>query len=124
YRGRAETDQDEGDVEAVSVERAATLIDYYKSHLRLVYARLRQTPEDNHLLELIDWVRRQGGQCTVRQAVRAKKVANSEKAQKLFKELEERGYGRREWREGAHGRQVLWFVLDPDCKQRRSGEAG
>src|SRR5262249_25132935 len=113
YRGRAETDQDEGDVEAVSVERAATLIDYCKSHVRRVYARLRQTPEDNHLLELIDWIRRKGGQCTVRQAVRAKKVANSEKAKKLFKELGERGYRPRQWREGANGRKVLCFVFDP-----------
>jgi hypothetical protein len=113
YLWLVQTDQDEGDVEAVSVERAATLIDYYKSHLRRVYARLRQTPEDNHLLELIDWVRQQGGQCTVRQAVRAKKVASSEKAKKLFKELEERGYGRIELREGGNGRKVPWFVFDP-----------
>jgi hypothetical protein len=113
YVWLVQTDQDEQDVEADSVERAVGLVNYYKSHLLLVYARLRQTPEDKELFQFIDWVRRRGGQCTVRQAVRAKKVASSEKAKKLFKELEERGYGRLEWREGANGRKVLWFVFDP-----------
>jgi hypothetical protein len=113
YLWLVQTDQDEGNIEAVSVERAATLIDYYKSHLRLVYARLRQTPEDNRLEEVIDWIRRQGGQCTVRLLLRAKRVASAEKARKLLQELEERGYGRREEREGGNGRKVLWFVFDP-----------
>ena len=37
------------------------LIDYLKAHLRLVYGRLRQTPEDNQVYEVLDWVRHQGG---------------------------------------------------------------
>jgi hypothetical protein len=113
YLWLVQTEQDELDVQAVSVERAVRLIDYYKSHLKLVYARLRQTPEDNRLFEVIDWLRRQGGQCTVRQVVRARKVADTEKAKKVLKELEARGYGRIEWREGGNGRKVQWFLFDP-----------
>src|SRR5262249_33299111 len=43
----------ESDLEAVCIERAVKLIDYFKCHLRLVYGRLRVTPEDNHLLEVL-----------------------------------------------------------------------
>src|SRR5262249_15325361 len=63
----SQTDGEELEIGVVSVERAVRLIDYYKPRLGRVCARLRRTPEDNHLEEVIDWVRRQGGQCTVRQ---------------------------------------------------------
>jgi len=102
----------EGDVTAASVERAARLVEYYKSHLRRVYGRLRQTPEDNHLLEVLDWIRRKGGRCRPRDLVHAKKVTPTEKAKKVLKELEERGYGRVEWQGAANGKKVMWFALD------------
>jgi hypothetical protein len=104
----------EGEVEAISVERAARLIDYFKGHLKLVYGRLRQTTEDNHLLEVVDWVRHQKGcRCTARDLVRAKKVTPTATAKKFMTELQERGYGRLESQEGANGRKVLWFIFDP-----------
>jgi hypothetical protein len=107
-------DGDEGEVQPASVERAARLITYFKGHLRLVYGRLRQTPEDSHLLEVLDWVRQQkGGQCTARALVKAKKVTPTAKAKKMMSELQERGYGRLEWRDGGNRRKVLWFVFDP-----------
>jgi hypothetical protein len=108
-----QTNQDEGDLDVVSVQRAVGLIDYFKTHLRLVYGRLRQTPEDNHLLEVLDWIRRNSGRCSARGLVRAKKVSPTDKAKKLLKELEERGYGRLEWVESGNGRKVQWFVFDP-----------
>jgi hypothetical protein len=107
------TDGDEGDLEEASVERAVRLVDYFKSHQRLVYARLRQTPEDNHLFEVLDWIRTRGGQCTVRDLVRAKKVGQADTAKKMLKELEERGYGRLEDRDATNHRRVTWFVFDP-----------
>jgi hypothetical protein len=113
YLWQVQTNEDEGDIEVASVERAVRLVDYFKSHLRLVYLRLRQTPEDNHLFEVLDWIRRHGSRCTARQLVRAKKVANTEKAKKLLKELAERGYGHLEWLESANNKKVQWFVLEP-----------
>jgi hypothetical protein len=105
--------QDEGDVDAPSVERAVRLINYFKEHLRLVYGRLRQPLEDRDLLEVLDWIRRRGGQCTPRDLANAKKVTPTDKAKKLLKELEERGYGRIELREAKNRKQVQWFVFDP-----------
>jgi hypothetical protein len=107
------TGQGEGDVNVATVERAVRLIDYLKGHLRLVYGRLRHTPAENHLMEVLDWIRRQGGQCTVRDLVHAKKVTPTSEARKMVKELEDRGYGRTELREGGNGRPVPWFVFDP-----------
>lgn len=113
YLWLLQADQDEGGLGEECVRRAIRLIDYYKSHLRLVYSRLRQTPEENHVLEVIDWVRKNAGQCTVRELVRAKKAPTAADAKKLLKELEERGYGRSEHRPGGNGRSVPWFVFDP-----------
>jgi hypothetical protein len=104
---------DETDLGAVSVERAVRLFDYFKMHLRLVYGRLRQTSDDSHMLELLDWIRRRGGQCTPRDLANSKKVTPTDRAKKLLRELEERGYGRVEWREASNKKKVQWFVLDP-----------
>jgi hypothetical protein len=105
---------EEGDLKAASIERAVRLVNYFKAHLRRVYGRLRHSPEDNHLAEVLDWLRRQkGAQCTVRDVLAGRKAPNSEKAKKLLRELEERGYGTTEWRAGKSGRKVAWFVFDP-----------
>jgi Protein of unknown function (DUF3987)/Domain of unknown function (DUF3854) len=104
---------DEGDVEAVSVERAAQMVGYFKSHLRLVYGRLGQTTEDNRLLEVLDWVRKSGGRCTARDLVRARKATPTDQAKRVLKELHERGYGRLDQEEAANRRKVTVFVLDP-----------
>lgn len=112
YLWLVQADQDEGDVSVATVERAIRLIDYFKAHLRLVYGRLGQTPEENRLLEVLDWIRKAGGECTVRHLARAKKVPSAEKGRKLLKELEERGYGKIESREAANGKKVAWFVFE------------
>src|SRR5262249_52244939 len=96
-----------------TVERAIRLIDYYKSHLRLVYGRLRQSPEESQVLEILDWIRKHGGQCRARDLANTKKVTPTERAEKMLKELEERGYGRFELREASNHKKVAWFILDP-----------
>jgi hypothetical protein len=113
YLWLVQGDSDEGDLDKDSVERAVLLLHYFKSHLRLVYNRLPQTPEDNRLLEVVKWIRRNGGCCTARHLVRANKVSPAAKAKKMLTELQERGYGRLELRDGANGRKVQWFVFDP-----------
>jgi hypothetical protein len=113
YLWLVQTDGDDGDLDAASVERAIRLIDYFKSHLRIVYGRLRQTPEENQVLEVLDWVRRHGGRCTARHLVRSKKVSDTTKAKKMLHELAERGYGRLDMLDAANGRKVQWFVFAP-----------
>jgi hypothetical protein len=113
YLWLVQTDQDEGEVQVASIERAIKLINYYKTHLRLVYSQFRRSPEDNHLDEVLNWIRQNGGQCTARQLVRARKAANTEKAKKLLKELEERGYIRTEVRDACNNKKVQWYVFDP-----------
>ena len=96
-----------------TVARAVQLIDYFKAHTRRVYARLNQAPDDARLDAAIDWVRDHGGQCTARDLLRAKKATDADAAKKLIRELEERGYGRRETRDAVNGKKVIWFVFDP-----------
>jgi hypothetical protein len=113
YLWLVQGDGDEGEVEAVSVERAVRLVGYFKSHLRRVYGRLGQTVEDGRLLDVLDWVRKNGGRCTVRELVRAKKVTPTAQARRALTELHERGYGRLDYEEGGNGRKVLTFHFDP-----------
>jgi hypothetical protein len=113
YIWLVQTDGDDGDLEAVCVQRAVQLVNYCKEHLRRVYGRLRQTPEDNHLHEILDWIRQQGGQCTPRDLVRAKKVTPTSAAKKMLAELAERDYGRIELRDARNGKKVQWFIFDP-----------
>jgi Protein of unknown function (DUF3987) len=113
YLWLAQTAGDEADVGVACVERAFRLIDYFKSYLRVVYGRLRQTPQDSQMFEVVDWLRKNGGQCTARHLVRANKVKPTSAAKKLMTELEEQGYGRNECRDAANGKSVQWFVFDP-----------
>jgi hypothetical protein len=110
----AETGEDERDLDAATLERAFTLIEYFKGHLRRVYARLRQTAEEKHLLEVLDWVRREmGGRCTVRELMRARKVVPAASAKKLLEEFVAREYGRFEEAVAANRKTVRTFVCDP-----------
>jgi Protein of unknown function (DUF3987)/Domain of unknown function (DUF3854) len=104
---------DEGHVDVASVQRAIRLINYFKSHLRLVYGRLHMAPEDHRLFEVINWIRQHGGRCTARDLVRARQVSPTGTARKALTELVERGYGRLEPQAGGNGRNVQWFILDP-----------
>jgi hypothetical protein len=45
--------------------------------------------------------------------VRAKKATPTDKARKLLRELEERGYGCLEYREAKNGKKVMWFIFQP-----------
>jgi hypothetical protein len=103
-----------GDVDLSSVQRGLRLVDYFKSHLRRFYSRLKVTPEDNELLEILSWIRQNGCQCTLRQLVRGKNLTPTLRAKKLLDELVARGYGRWEHRTGKNGRDVAYFVFDPE----------
>ena len=80
---------------------AWALVDYFKSHARRVYPRLRATEEDRHLAMALRWIRRQEpnshGVILVKsrdlQMHRVGNVKNSEQAKTLLQELEGRGFG-------------------------------
>src|SRR5262249_3874434 len=83
------------DVDVVSIQSAWTLIDYFKSHARKVYARLQITAEDLKALAAVAWIRRHEGAATVRDLLTAR-VAGLKTAtatRKLLRELVDRGYG-------------------------------
>jgi hypothetical protein len=105
----------EGDLGAESVERAAKLVAYFHAHLRLVHGRLRQTPEDARLYEVLTWVRAHGGRCTARDLANGKKVTPTPAARKVLDEMVARGLGRYEMERAGNGRNVQWFVFDPCC---------
>src|SRR5262245_8822996 len=65
-------DQDEGDVDAATVERAGRLVEYFKPQLRLVYGRLRQATEDTDLVEVVGWGRQAGRPCAARDLARSR----------------------------------------------------
>jgi hypothetical protein len=114
YLWQVQGDGHENNLEEASVERAVRLLNYFKGQSRLVYSRLPQTPEDNRLYEVVDWIRRNGRRCRARDLVRARKASPTPKAKKLLAELQDRGYGRLEYHEGANGRQVQWFIYEPN----------
>ena len=87
------------EVDEYSMTGAAALIDYFKSHAKKVYARLKASPEDKRMIGAIEWIKRQGGKVTARD-VRMYKVAgvkNSDEAKELLHELEKRGAGKVEY---------------------------
>jgi hypothetical protein len=115
-----ETDSPEVDSE--SLGRAFRLVRYFKSHARVVYARLRQPEKARQVGHAIEWIRRHGGRCNPTHLARAN-VAGIEKrseAEAMMKELEDRGYGRREQHKAANNRVVTWFV----AKRGESGQVG
>lgn len=83
-------------VDAPSVEGAAALIDYFKSHARKVYSRLHVTKEDKQVELALAWIRKQGGKVTLREVLRYKVagVKTKGEALQLLQDLGERGYGK------------------------------
>jgi len=84
------------DVDAVSMTGAIKLIDYFKSHARKVYAKLKFSAEDKKVLGAVDWIEKQGGKVTVRDICRSGvcNIKKTSEAKALFRELQDRGHGK------------------------------
>jgi hypothetical protein len=105
---------DGGPLDAESLRRGIRLTDYFKAHLRVVYARIGLTAEDDVALRALKWVRSHGGRCTHRQLQRADVpgILKASVARKVLRDLADRGYGRlEEPQEG--GKLSAVFVFDP-----------
>ena len=101
------------DVDAESVSRAIRLIDYFKSHARKVYRQLHHDQDDRRVDQVIAWIRSHGGECCSRDLARSN-TANIKKttdANKMLKDLVDRGLGHFENRPGGNNRPVTYFVL-------------
>jgi hypothetical protein len=49
-----------------TIEEAWKIIDYFKSHARLVYREFRKTPEQRRADMLLGWIKKKGGKTTIR----------------------------------------------------------
>ena len=101
-------------VDAVSVEGAVRLIDYFKSHARKVYARLSSPELDEQIATAVDWIRRKGGEASARDLYTGKVAGfkTSRDAEKLIGQLETHGWGHIESRTPPTGGRVSRvFVL-------------
>lgn len=104
---------DAEDVDASSVQGAATLIRYFQSHARRVHTQLQSTRQDKRVQQATRWIEAHGGQCTVRELQRhgVAAIKRASEAERLLKDMEDRGLGRVEQRIGLNGRTVNLFVL-------------
>jgi hypothetical protein len=104
------------DVDGESLRRAVRLVDYFKSHARAVYARLRRSRTTSRVARAIAWIRVHGGEAHTSHLTKNEVagVENKKDAEALMKELEDRGYGRCVHRTAGNRAQVLWFVANPD----------
>jgi hypothetical protein len=82
-------------IDDTSVLRAAALIDYFKSHARLVYAQLHASPEAKRLEAARHWMSRHGGEATLRDLYRYKVAGctTPQDAETLLEALVSHGYG-------------------------------
>jgi hypothetical protein len=104
------------DVDAESLGRAVRLVDYFQSHARAVYARLRRSRTTSRVVRAVAWIRGRGGEVRTSHLTKNEVAGVEDKrdAEALLKELEDRGYGRCDTRTAGNRAKVLWFVLHPD----------
>lgn len=101
-------------VDERSVTSAVTLIEYFKSHARRVYARLLAHPEDLQVEEALKWLHKQPGPYVTARQVQQAHVAGlrtSEDAKLLLSKLQQRGYGIVEEVASQRGRPSFRFYL-------------
>jgi hypothetical protein len=102
----------EGAADALTVEAAWTLVDYFKSHARVLYGRLRGGSTDR-LDAVIAHITRKGGTATACDLVNRKVggIVSASQARKMIAILEDRGLARSYEHKGAHGSPSLVVTL-------------
>jgi hypothetical protein len=89
-------------IDRESVACAWALIDYFKSHAKRVYPRLRTTEEDRQVAATLRWIRQRPPNAHGKVVISVRDVQrnhvgnakNSEQGKRLLLELESRGYGK------------------------------
>jgi len=82
-------------VDAVSVQHAAALMSYFKSHTKRVYHRLQTSLQEKRIALARTWLAKRGGTGSLRDFVTYKVAGckTSNEARWLFQELSRLGYG-------------------------------
>jgi hypothetical protein len=88
-----ETEAEE--VQDQDIVAAWSLIDFFKSHTKRVYAHLRTSPADRKAEATVSWLQKHNNQATVRDLVTCHvgNVKRASDARRLLKDLVDRGYG-------------------------------
>ena len=102
-------------IDEKSIEAAAVLAEYFKSHARKVYAHINGTQINDKILRAVAALRSHGEPMTLRECY-TKKVANCKnaaEAKQLFRELKKQGYGKMaEIKSSSGGRPTIQFHLN------------
>jgi hypothetical protein len=104
----------EANIDLDSMQRGLRLVAYFKSHLRVVYEKIRFRPEDTIDQVVLDWIRRKGeGKCTARDLVTYKVggIGKASQATKVMRSLQDRELGEIVSRKAPNGRAVDYFVI-------------
>src|SRR5690606_38865087 len=79
------------------VEGGIKLAAYFKTHIRKAYQEIHSTEIDKRVLKAVDFIKRNGGSTTYRNFYKCGIAGckNHDSTDKLFKEMESRGLGKR-----------------------------
>jgi len=102
-------------VDEESLTAALAIVEYFKSHVRRVYALLHAHPEDLQFATFLTWLQKQPGiVVTARQVQQAhlSGVRSAGDAKELLLKAEERGYGKTQEARSQRGRPSFQFVRE------------
>ncbi len=89
--GEADAEQ----VDDISVDNAALLVRYFKSHAQRTYQHLRNEPANERVTALLEWITQHGGSASLREVLTAKvaQCKNAGDVLALFERLTRAGVG-------------------------------
>jgi hypothetical protein len=107
-----------GTIDREALEGASRITDYFKAHSRRVYAAAAADKSLSRVDRLLRFIQARGGRVSVREACRGKVARSADDCRKLFRELEELGYGAavEVEKENQRGPKTVEFVLGPGPK--------
>ncbi|WP_026961624.1 DUF3987 domain-containing protein [Alicyclobacillus herbarius] len=97
-----------------AVSNAIRLVEYFKSHTRLVYDQLTLPIRSDRVQRAVDWIRRHGGTADTRDIQRANVVGvrRASEARQLIMDIADHGYG--VVSEGPRGALQITIISSPD----------
>jgi hypothetical protein len=107
-----------GTIDGEAMEGASRITDYFKAHSRRVYAVAAVGKTQSRVDRLLLYIQARGGRVSVREACKQKVARSADDCRKLFRELEELGYGVavEVEKENQRGPKTIEFVLGPGPK--------
>jgi hypothetical protein len=102
------------EIDGEDVRRASVLSDWFWREAQRIYAIFGESPEDGQRRELVELIRRKGGQVTARELTQStRKLKNVEEAEKTLREMATAGLGSYSV-ESTGGRPAQRFTLFGD----------